>query len=295
MEDLMDLEQFNSQRTTVATRCGEVSYVDAGSGPPAVFVHGVLMSSYLWRDVIAGLAGERRCLALDLPGHGRTPVGPGQDVGLPALADLLEAFCAALELNAVDLVANDTGGAVCQIFAAQHPERISTLALTNCDVHDQIPPEAFTPAVEAARNGLMARALVEMYAQPERAREALAQGFERPERLSDETIHEYFGPFAQLEGARAAERAVTSLDAADLIAAEPRLAELDVPTLIAWGTEDVFFEVKWAHWLERAIKGALPVIEIPGAKLFWPAERPDELIPLLREHWNAHAPARAGA
>jgi len=291
----MNLEQFNSHRTTIDTPSGKVAYVDVGSGPTALFVHGVLMSSYLWADVIGALAQERRCIALDLPAHGRTPADPGADVTLPALADHLASLCAALELETVDLVGNDTGGAVCQVFAARHPERLSTLALTNCDVHDQIPPEAFKPTVEAARAGLMAPALVQLYAHPEQARQALAQGFEYPERVSDEAIHEYFGPFRTLPGARAAERAVTSLHAADLIAVEPQLAMLETPTMIAWGNDDAFFEVKWAYWLKDAIRGAERVIEIPGAKLFWPAERGAELVPLLREHWAAHAPARANA
>ena len=133
----------------------------------------------------------------------------------------------------------------------------------------------------------MAPALVEMYAHPEQARKALAQGYEHPERLSDETIREYFGPFRRLEGARGAERVITSLHAADLLAVESELAKFEVPTLIVWGTGDTFFDVKWAYWLKDAIKGAERMIEIPGAKLFWPDERAAELVPHLRQHWRA--------
>jgi len=283
----MDLTDFNAQRSTIHTPAGRIAYVDIGTGPTTLFVHGVLMSSYLWRNVIRELAGDRRCVALDLPGHGRTPLNPGQGLALPDLAEWLESFCTALGLEAVDLVANDTGGAIAQVLAARHPERLRSLALTNCDVHDQIPPEAFKAAVAAACEGLMAPALVEMYAHPEQARKALAQGYEHPERLSDETIREYFGPFRRLEGARGAERVVTSLHAADLLAVESELAKLVVPTLIVWGTGDTFFDVKWAYWLKDAIKGAERMIEIPGAKLFWPDERAAELVPHLRQHWRA--------
>jgi len=283
----MDLTDFNAHRSTIHTQAGEISYVDIGTGPTTLFVHGVLMSSYLWRNVIRELAGDRRCVALDLPGHGRTPLNPGQGLALPDLAEWLESFCTALGLEAVDLVANDTGGAIAQVLVARHPKRLRSLALTNCDVHDQIPPEAFKAAVAAAREGLMAPALVEMYAHPEEARRALAQGYEHPERLSDETIREYFGPFRRLEGARGAERVVTSLHAADLLAVESELAKFEVPTLIVWGTGDTFFDVKWAYWLKDAIKGAERMIEIPGAKLFWPDERAAELVPHLRQHWRA--------
>jgi pimeloyl-ACP methyl ester carboxylesterase len=287
----MDLAEFNSHRTSIETSRGEVTYVDIGEGPVALFVHGVLMSSYLWHKAVGELSAERRCVALDLPGHGRTQIPGGME--LTDLADLIEDFCVALELESVDLVANDTGGGVCQIFAARHPERLHTLTFTNCDVHDQMPPPAFQTAVDAARKGEMAPALVAMYADPDRAREALRQGYEHPENLSDEQVREFFGPFAEPEGARGGERSVVALNAEALIAVEPELAGLDVPTLIAWGTGDIFFHVKWARWLRDTIKGASDVVEIPGGKLFWPDERADELVPLVREHWAATSPAGA--
>src|SRR4051794_36126799 len=127
----------------VTTEHGDIAYVDEGSGPPALFVHGVFLSSHLWRNVIAAVRSDRRCLAIDLPAHGATRVTPGHDLSLPALADVLDSFCAALALEPVDLVANDTGGAVAQVFAARHPERVRTMVLTNCDVHDNLPPPNF--------------------------------------------------------------------------------------------------------------------------------------------------------
>ena len=81
-------------------------------------------------DVIARLSDERRCLAPDLLGHGDTPARADQDVSLRAEADALEAFCKAMGLDEVDVVANDSGSAIAQIFAARHPERIRTLTLS---------------------------------------------------------------------------------------------------------------------------------------------------------------------
>ena len=65
--------------------------------------------------------------------------------------------CDALELTDFDMVANDTGGAITQVFAAGHPERLHTLTLTNCEAHDNVPPKALLPAVLLARMGLLAR------------------------------------------------------------------------------------------------------------------------------------------
>ena len=75
------------------------------------------------------------------------------DLSLNGLAALLDELCERLGLAQVDVVANDTGGAVAQVFAARYPDRIRTLTLTNCDVHDNFPPEAFKPFVDLAAVG----------------------------------------------------------------------------------------------------------------------------------------------
>src|SRR5512135_2743807 len=114
----MQLQELDAARHSVVTRSGEISYIDIGTGPVALFVHGIATSACLWRNVIGALAsqqpGRRRCVAIDLPLHGRSPVSDGQDLSLAALAAGLEDFCDALGLTAIDLVANDTGGAIAQ-------------------------------------------------------------------------------------------------------------------------------------------------------------------------------------
>ena len=84
-------------------------------------------------------------MAIDLPLHGRTPATVGQDFSLPALARFVADCCDALGLDSVDLVANDTGGAVAQVFAAQHSQRLTSLTLTNCETHDNLPPKVHSP------------------------------------------------------------------------------------------------------------------------------------------------------
>jgi pimeloyl-ACP methyl ester carboxylesterase len=144
-------------RSQVHTRSGSASYIDtAGPGRAALFLHGVGTSSYLWRHVIDQLAGQRRCVAVDLPLHGQTPAAVDQDFSLPGLARFVADFCDALELTDFDLVANDTGGAIAQVFAVRSPERLHTLTLTNCEAHDNLPPKALLPGVLLARMGLIA-------------------------------------------------------------------------------------------------------------------------------------------
>jgi pimeloyl-ACP methyl ester carboxylesterase len=276
---------------TVTTDAGDIAYVDEGLGPVALFVHGVFVSSRLWQGVIDGVSDMRRCIAVDLPAHGATKVGPDFDMRLPSMADVLEQVCVALDLGQVDLVGSDTGGAVCQLFATRHPERLRTLTLTNCDTEDNLPPENFKGIVEMAKAGQLG-ALIEQFGEnPElgRSEAGLGGGYEHPEAISDETLAAYLAPVATPEGAAALQRCIAALEADDLVAVGPALRKLDVPTLIVWGTADTFFELKWAHWLRDTIPGARArdVVEIEGAKLFFPDERAADLVPVLRDFWSS--------
>lgn len=269
----------------VKTSAGEIAYVDEGQGPAAVFVHGVFLSSRLWQDVIDGVSDIRRCVAIDLPGHGAS-AQTDRPIGVGDLADIVEEVRVALDLDAVDLIGNDTGGAVCQVFAGRHPERIRSLVLTNCDTQGNLPPANFAMPVELARQGQLAPVLTQMSSDPELARGpmGLGSGLERPEDLTEDDLAEYLGPFRTLEGAAVLERMVAAMDDAELVAVEPVLKGLEAPTLIAWGTGDAFFELSWGEWLRDTIPNArLETIE--GAKLFYPHERGADLVPLLRRFW----------
>jgi pimeloyl-ACP methyl ester carboxylesterase len=61
--------------------------------------------------------------------------------------------------------------------------------------------------------------------------------------------------------------------------------------LVVWGTGDILFRVRWAYRLRDTIPGVTEVVEIEGAKLFFPDERAIDLVPHLRRHWAAQAPS----
>jgi pimeloyl-ACP methyl ester carboxylesterase len=291
----MQLSELNAHRHTAATRFGEISYLDLGAGPTALFVHGIATNAYLWRHVMDALSGQHRCIAIDLPLHGQSPATAEQDLSLAALAAGLDDFCEVLGLTGIDLVANDTGGAIAQIFAARHSQRLATLTLTNCDTVDNLPPEAFKPMVELAAAGNLAPSAVAMFANLETAAQiSFASGYEHLDRIDRDVIRSYLQPcFGTMERARQFERLLVSLDVGDLQAVMPQLAELTVPTLVVWGTGDAFFDVSWAYWLRDTIPGTTRVVTVDGARLFFPEERPMDLVPHLEQHWAAVAAARA--
>jgi pimeloyl-ACP methyl ester carboxylesterase len=282
----MDVTTFTSHRRYLASPAGEIAYTEIGTGPAALFVHGVATSGVLWQNVIEKLAATAHCVAIDLPAHGGTP--PRDDASAGAMAEAVAELWDGLALGQADLVANDTGGAIAQIFAARHPHRLRSLALTNCDTEGNFPPPGFVPIIELARQGQLAESLVATFNAPQTwATSPLAFAFEDPGAVPEEVWRAFFEPIgATIDRARAFERVIAAIDAADLSGVSGALRTLKVPTLLVWGTADEAFGLKWAYQLRDMIPGARDVIEVEGAKTFFPFERPDDLAEHLRNFWG---------
>jgi pimeloyl-ACP methyl ester carboxylesterase len=272
---------------SIDTASGRISYAEAGSGPVALFVHGVVLNKHLWRHQLAVLSDIRRCIAVDLLAHGDTEIEPSQDVSVTANANMLREVLDALRIDRVDLVGNDSGGGIAQIFAALNPNRVRSLTLTNCDTHDNWPPEAFKPFVDMAVAGGLSDTLNAMLADTAiyRSPGALGPAYERPENVSDEDIEVYLRPLVRTEQrTRDLQRFVAAFDHKHTVLIEPLLRQLQAPTFIVWGTDDIYFPVKWAYWLANTIPGAKPPVELTGARIFFPEERAEVFNRLLRDH-----------
>ncbi|MFZ0815755.1 MAG: alpha/beta hydrolase [Candidatus Sulfotelmatobacter sp.] len=277
-------------RHSVKTASGNISYIEQGSGPVALFVHGVLLNGYLWRHQLADMSDIRRSIAVDLLAHGDTEIAPDQDVSVTANAKMLKEFLDALNIDQVDLVGNDSGGGIAQIFAALYPERVRSLTLTDCDTHDNWPPEAFKPFLTMAAAGGLRGTLDAMLADKNvyRSPQALGPAYEHPEQVTDDTIEKYLRPFVRTEQrTRDLQRFLAAFDNKHTLAIEARLKTLKAPTLIVWGTDDVYFDVKWSRWLAENIPGTRRRVEFKGARIFFPEERWEEFDKELRAHWQA--------
>jgi pimeloyl-ACP methyl ester carboxylesterase len=292
MADKTHIESGESSpiRRSVQTASGRISYTEQGAGPVALFVHGVLLNGHLWRHQLAHLSDIRRCIAVDLLAHGDTEIAPDQDVSVTANAKMLKEFLDALKIEQVDLVGNDSGGGIAQIFAAQYPERVRSLTLTDCDAHDNWPPEAFKPFLAMAAAGGLHGTLEAMLSDKGvyRSPQALGPAYEDPERVTDDSIEKYLRPLVRTEQrTRDLQRFLAAFDNKHTLAIEARLKTLKAPTLIVWGTDDVYFDVKWSRWLADTIPGARRRVEFKGARIFFPEERWAEFNEELRLHWQA--------
>lgn len=283
-------------RKTVETPFGTIAYVGMGSGPAAVFIHGVFLNANLWEHQLRDLSDLRTCLAPDLLAHGQSAVPDPGTLDISVQAEMVRAFIDALELDKVDLVGCDSGGAIAQLIAAKASERVRSLTLTNCDTHDNWPPESFAPIHEMAVQGILSDSLAQLALDPDAARAVFATSFERSEDLPDDVVRGFLGPFVDPERAGAVQDYVVAMDSSVTVAIEKDLQRLLVPTLIVWGNGDEFFDVKWAHWLEETIPGTVRCVEVEAAKLFHAAERPEVLNEELRNFWtNLTADAQATA
>lgn len=285
----MTESKLSATRDSVQTASGRISYTEQGTGPVALFVHGVLLNGHLWRHQLEDLCDIRRCIAVDLLAHGDTEITRDQDVSATANAKMLQEFLDALSIDQVDLVGNDSGGGIAQIFAALNPERVRSLTLTDCDAHDNWPPEAFKPFLAMAAAGGLRGTLDTLLSDKNvyRSAQALGPAYEHPERLSDDSIEAYLRPLARTEQRTSdLRRFLAAFDNRHTLAVEARLKTLQAPTLIVWGTDDVYFDVKWSHWLSDNIPGTRRRIELKGARIFFPEERPAEFNQELRAHWQ---------
>ena len=252
-----------------------------GAGPPVVFVHGALVNANLWRRVVPLLDGRTR-VALDLPLGSHIEAMPRDaDLGPPALADLIADALAALELEDVTIVGNDTGGGLTQILATRRPERLGRVVLTSCDAFENFPPKLFRyvlaparvpGAIPVAYAGLRVRRL---------RRLPIAYGWLSNEPPEPEAEDSYVLPvLTRGDIRRDVRKLLAELDPRHTLDAAAKLTGFEKPVLIAWSADDHFFPPAHAERLARLIPDArLEWIE--GARTFSAEDAPERLASLI--------------
>lgn len=286
----LDAAAFHALRRFASTRFGDIAYVERGSGDVALFLHGFPLNGFHWRGALERLASDRRCIALDFMGLGYSKVSAAQDLSPGAQADMVAAFLDALAIRQVDLVANDSGVTIAQLFVTRHPERVRTLLLTNGDVDENSPPAEMRPFIELARAGRAADEwLAPQLADKARARsdEGCGRVYTQPEHFTDEAIEYYFAPLLSSPLRKAQfNRYAAAFDPNPLPAIQSALRRCPVPTRIVWGTRDFLFHTSWAEWLHRTLPHSRGIRWVEGAKLFFPEEQPGLIAEEARRLWG---------
>lgn len=290
----MESTQLLGQVGEVRLGTGTIRYREVGSGPPIVFVHGILVNGALWRRVMPLLAKDFRCIAPDLPLGGHRPaMSPDADLTPRSLARLVADFLAALDLRDVTLVGSDTGGAISQLVIAHHPERVGRLVLTNCDAYEHWPP----PLVLPFKWGAFVPRFVPALAHAVRLAPVryLLYGLLAKRRPEPAVYDDYFAPLigdaAVRRDVTKVLRGVTSRATLEAAKAFPRFRR---PVLIVWGEDDLVFPVRDAERLQRDFPVAR-LERVANSRCFVCEDQPERLAALigdfLRETASPSEPA----
>ena len=293
IEDRAAARRFDKERRFAEIAFGRVAYIDRGSGAAVLFLHGFPLNSFQWRGAIERLSAHRRCLAPDLMGLGHTEVAPEQSVTPAAQGDMIAALLDHLEIDRVDLIANDSGGAVAQLFITKYPQRVHSLLLTNCDVEIDSPPPALLPVIDLARAGIYPDLWLAPWLQhKEVARSATGLGgmcYGNPAHPTDAALDQYLGPLVASAASKAlVNRYALGLTPNPLQGLAPLLRKTTVPTRIVWGMSDTIFSARNPEYLAGILPRVTGIRRIREAKLFFPEEYPHVIAEEAHLLW-AHA------
>jgi pimeloyl-ACP methyl ester carboxylesterase len=278
---------LHDRRVTVGGATAQ--YLEAGSGPPLLLVHGHEQSATSWRWVIPALARTHRVLAVSLPGYGDTAPGayaPGSDT-----APFVSEFLDALGIATCDVVGHSAGGAVALRLTLAQPGRVRTLTLVDSaglgrEVHPLLAVDTLPVVGELAillsrlPGGAMGRTTM-----------SAAMLFARPWCVPAQFFaeqHDQARRPGQLEASTATARALFSSTGQRQILLD-RLPTITAPTLVVWGGCDYVLPVTQAQVAVDLLPngrlavlpdcGHLPHIESParftGVLDAWLAEHRD--------------------
>ena len=268
-----------------------VNLIDTGGdGPPLLFVHGLNARWQNWLLTIPAFMGSHRCIAPDLPGFGESEM-PAEEVSIRGYARTLDRLCDLLGVDSPVVVGSSMGGFVGAELALSFPTRVRRLVLVAAaglsieSVHRE-PLLAMARLWAATLSHTGARS--ERVARRARLRRAALQTIVRyPERLSP-ALSRVLVEGAGRPGFVAALAALTGYSYRD------RLAEVEVPTLVVWGRNDMMVPVEDAELYTRLIGPNARKVIFDDTGHLAMVERPSRFNALLRDFVAGQAAPEAG-
>ena len=252
----------------------EIAFTRAGRGPAVVLIHGIPTHSYLWRGVVPPLvAAGLEVITLDLLGYGASDKPAEADLGIKAQSRFLVQALRALNWSGGTLVGHDIGGGIAQLIAVEHPEVTTRLVLVDSIVYDSFPEPGIARLKDPAWDDILGAPGFDL-------KKGLIKGFKRGmvhgDRITSEMIDCYERPFRGVEGRRAYLRAARALRTEELSSQMDAVEKLKLPTLVVWGSEDVFQPLKSGEHLAHTMpNGQFEVIQQAGH--FLPEDAPETL------------------
>lgn len=275
---------------TTPVSAGQLDYEDSGSGEMIVLVHGAVMDTSVWDEVVEGLGADLRCVRPLLPlGAHRTAMRPNANLSLRGHARILADFLDRLDLEDVTLVFNDWCAA--QIMIADGLcGRVGGLVLVSCETDDNYPPGL--PGRVLALSGWLPGGLV-LASQALRfkvfQRLPLTLGAMSARPLPPALVNRWFTPMRKDRRVRADLRRYvrdTKRGRADLVAATGALGSFDKPVLVIWGADDRVQPIRCGRRLASMFPNAR-FVEVADARTLVPLDQPGVLADEIRAFVDA--------
>ena len=232
-------------------------YTDEGSGPALVLVHAG-MWSFIWRETIAALRDDFRCITLDFPGTGLSD-GDRHDVDLTTYPAMINALLDHLGVDRATFVIHDLGGVVGVVAATERPERFAGLAATNSFAW---PPEGRALramlAIVGSRPATATLGTVRLVPRLTRGKAGVGLHYDNADRRA------FFGPYRRRSASRNFHRAMRSARRARGLYAEAERRLLadhgDLAVLTVFGEKnDPFgFADRWRAMFPHARSWTVP-------------------------------------
>ena len=271
----MSWRDFQARQRIAETGERYLSYIDEGSGPAVVLIHGIPTWGYLWSPVIPALAARYRVLVPDLAGFGFSDKRDQFDRSIARQAEYLDAWMRAIGVERATIVGHDIGGGIALRMATLMSNRVERLCVMNTVCYDSWPIELMLqlghPGANRRLSGRTMSALL---------RRALKSGFQSspPATLLDGLLAPYTTDAGKLSLIRNASALNTNLTTE----ITGRLTAIQMPAMILWGAEDRFQPVEYGRRLADDIPGAR-FEPIPKARHFVMIDRPRVVNGLLLE------------
>lgn len=277
----VDDELFPLESRFIAIDGHTVHYVDEGSGPTLLLLHGNPTWSFVYRDVIRALRDEFRCVALDYPGFGLSSARPGYRYLPEEHAQVVAAFVDAVGLNGVTLVAQDWGGPIGLATVEQRPGAFEGLVLANTwgwpitgDLHFEV--------VSHLMGGPLGRLLVKQFNLFVNAMIPIGHRLRKPTAAEMAHYRQALATPSRRHASAVLPRRITA-SRAFLAGVEAGLGDLaSLPTLIVWGDADLAFRAKERQRWEEVFADHHTVI-VDGAGHFVQSDAPDRFAAAIRD------------
>jgi pimeloyl-ACP methyl ester carboxylesterase len=225
--------------------------IQQGKGPTLLLLHGLGASSFSWRHNLGPLSRRFRVVAVDFPGHGRSPASLRGDYRLEALARGVIDFMEQHEIQEAALAGNSLGGGLALLLARDYPERIPALVLLAPAVALTRIPWLFYP-LRLPVLGLMGAALLGPWIIPW----ALRLAYHRRESITPEVVAGYAAPFRDWRHRLALARLCQQIKVWSLPQVAALLGQVRQPATLVWGEKDRILPVRQAFWIKERLPQA---------------------------------------